>query len=198
MVAVDHVVFAQNDRSLNAVLQFTDVPRPVVAHEHVDGCRRDSPDSLLVCHIVFFHKIIGKQQNVGFAFAEGGDGYWKNIQPVIEIFAEEPVSYQLFQIAVCGRNHPYINLDGFGTTNSLKLLFLYDPEQFCLNGQAQLADFIKKDGAGMGKFKSSLPGSRRSGESSFFMPEKLTFNNAFRQCRAVEFMNGLSNRLLLK
>ena len=49
---------------------------------------------------------------------------------------------------------------------------LKDSEQFSLEMQRQVADFIKKKRAAVGKLEAPLAGGNRAGEGAFFMPEK--------------------------
>jgi len=48
MIGVNHVAFSDEHSALDAILQFADIARPVVAHEHVDHGTGEPTDVLVV------------------------------------------------------------------------------------------------------------------------------------------------------
>ena len=73
MMAVDHLIRAEEDRSLNAILEFSHIARPMVLHEHVNGWRGYPPDLLFMLSVEFFNKAVSQKEDVGLPFPEGRD-----------------------------------------------------------------------------------------------------------------------------
>ena len=72
----------------------------------------------------------------------------------------------------------------------LKLLLLQNAEQFRLQFQGDVADFVKKQRASVPQFKSSDFLRNCSGERSFFVAEQLALKKPKRNSRAVQFDKG--------
>jgi len=132
--------------------------------------------------IVVGNNAIKELRNVCSALPERRHDNGKHIQPVKQIFPEPAVFDLVLQIPVGGGNDPDIRFIGTGTSQSLKFSILNNPQQFALQLQRYLADFIKKDGAAVGQFETpDLPGIR-PGESTAFPSEEFTFHQGRRQC----------------
>src|SRR6266498_3021945 len=80
----------------------------------------------------------------------------------------------------CG-NNPYINLDGFVTSNPFKHLVFQHPEELPLIPQAHLPDLVKKNSPAITLFELADPSGVGIRESPFFMSEKFTFKKIFLQ-----------------
>jgi hypothetical protein len=74
----------------------------------------------------------------------------------------------------------------FLSHDPLKLALLQKPQQFNLNGGGKLSDFIQKKRAAVCLFEPANPALKGTGKGHFFMPEKLAFNQGFRNGRAID------------
>src|SRR5450631_1424671 len=130
--------------------------------------------------------MIDEQRDVLLALPEWGDRDGENVEPVEQVFPESAVLDLFLQVPVGGRDDPYVGLNGAGTAQPLKLAVLDDPEQFGLQLQRHLADFVEEYGAAVGQLEApDLPGIR-PGEGTLFPPEELAFHQGRRQSRAVD------------
>ncbi|MPM45001.1 hypothetical protein SDC9_91686 [bioreactor metagenome] len=59
-------------------------------------------------------------------------------------------------------------------------------QQLDLDGQRQVADFVKEQGASIGGFEPADLGGEGSGEGAFFMTEEFAFHQVFRERAAVD------------
>ncbi|MDT4866107.1 hypothetical protein FQZ97_1009440 [compost metagenome] len=78
-----------------------------------------------------------------------------NIETVIKIFAEKPLSDELTQILVGCSHDAHIGFDRRATANCHIFALLQHTQQACLRFHWHIADFIKKQRAAIGLFKTS-------------------------------------------
>src|SRR4029450_2793739 len=84
-------------------------------------------------------KKLRKQGNVFTTLAQWRDLDRKHMQPVKQVLAELIVADHLGQIAMCGRNHTYIDLDGLGASQPFKFPLLHGSEQCRLPLEADIS-----------------------------------------------------------
>ena len=95
------------------------------------------------------------------------------------------------EIAVRRRHYANVDLDGAGTSQSLKFLFLEDPQQFRLQFERNISDFIEEKRALMRQFEAADLPRNRPGECAFLMAEQFTFQQASRNGGAIHFDKGV-------
>ncbi len=88
-----------------------------------------------------------------------------------EIVAETSVSDQLAYVLVRRRDEPHVNLPVANVADAAKTFLFEHLQQFRLNLQIDVADFVEEDRAAMGHFEQSLLRSGGAGESAFFVTE---------------------------
>ena len=73
-----------------------------------------------------------------------------------------------------------IYLDRLRPTETFKLAILHNTQQFCLQFERQLPNFIEKEGGIVCQFESTHLFGQGTGIGSFFTSEQLVFNQARR------------------
>ena len=73
----------------------------------------------------------------------------RNIQAIKQILAKFPLGNHWFQFCVGRCDHPHIDRCFANVAEGLHLAFLQDPQEFRLKLDAQVANFIQKQGAGI-------------------------------------------------
>ena len=139
-----------------AVFEFPDIPRPVVAHKHVQGMRTDARYLFVVDLGVPFHKKIGQVGYIGLSLAQGGDVDGENVQPIIQVFPELALFHKGFEIAVRRRDDSDIRLDRGISSYSLKFPFLQHAQEAYLYGRRKISHLVKEYGAPGGQLKPPL------------------------------------------
>ena len=91
----------------------------------------------------------------------------------------------LGQVAVCGRDHAEIHIDGLGPAQPGECLLLHHAQQIDLRLEADVSHLVEEDRTAVGKFEFSLPLVLRAGEGSPLVAEELAFHQALRQSGAV-------------
>ena len=158
---MDHLPVAHQHRPLEDVFQLPDVAGPVIAHEHVDGGRRDALDDLTVLVRELLEEVIGEQQQVGFALAERRHEDGEHVEPIVEVLAEGILRDGLLEILVRRGEQAHVGLDRFGAAQPLELALLQHAQQLDLRGGVDVADFVEEQCPALGELEAAfLPGLR--------------------------------------
>ena len=104
---------------------------------------------------------------------KGGDNNRDNRKAIIEIFAERSVFYRGFEIFMSGRDNSDVNVSIKSFTDRPNFSLLDDTQEFCLESQVHIADFIKKNSAALGFFKQTSFAADGAREGSLGMSEEL-------------------------
>jgi len=83
MIAVDHLIRAEQDGSLHAVFEFSHIAWPMVLHEHVNGRSGYPSDFLLMFLVEFFNKMVSQEEDVRLPLPKGRDEDREYVQTVI-------------------------------------------------------------------------------------------------------------------
>src|SRR6516165_7469690 len=109
----------------------------------------------------------------------------KDIQPVIEILAEEAALDEFDQVLIGRRNQPDIDLDRALAANGIDLAFLQGAQKLDLDLQRQFADLVEKKRAAMRLDEFAGVLFVRAGKGALLMPEQDRLDEIFRQGPAV-------------
>jgi len=90
------------------------------------------------------------------------------------------------EVVIGGGDHPGIRFDGLLRTQSMKSAVLQAIQEFRLQRQGHIADFIQKQDAAVGLFELSPRPALGSGKSASFVSEHFAFKQRIRQCRTVD------------
>ena len=115
-------------------------------------------------------------ENILFSFAEGRHAQRDDIEPVVEVLAEEVFGDGLFEILVSGRDDADVDFDGVSASEPLEFLVLEYLQQLGLQLQLHVADLVEQDGAAIGEFEHAgflLEGTRKGAP---FIAEQLAFH----------------------
>ncbi len=83
-----------------------------------------------------------QQGNVFFPVSEGRKRDLNNIQAIKEIFPKSPVAHHFFERLIRRRDDADINRHGFRASYRMHFPLLQDAQEFHLQMQGQIADFI--------------------------------------------------------
>src|SRR5216110_3500719 len=116
--------------------------------------------------------------------------------PEIQVLAEGALLHHLFEIPAGGANHPDINGMGDVRAQPLNTAFLQHTQEFGLQRQGQIADFIQENRASLGFFEAAAPHLAGAGECAFFVPKSSSSIRDSGKAQAENATNGLSARWL--
>src|SRR5262245_54699886 len=102
---------AQNHRSLDHILQLTDVAWPIVRLQQVQRLLVDRMDLFARPAGVALHEVLDQHQEILFPCPERGHFKGKDIEAVIEILTEAPSGDRGRQVAIRGGNDADVHVD---------------------------------------------------------------------------------------
>jgi len=120
--------FAHDDRSLNHVLQFADVPWPGVGAKQVDAFFGYPAYALFHFPRAMIDEVFDQRRNVFSSFPQRRHINRENVEPVKQVTAKGSSRDGHLQVAVRGSNHSNICLDGSTSANTLEFVFLQDTQ----------------------------------------------------------------------
>src|SRR5262245_5626616 len=119
----------------------------------------------------------------------GGDG--EHIETVIKVCAETLLTDSALQVAIGGRDQPYVHLQRLRPADALELAVLQDPQELRLQLQGKVADLVEEERASVGELEPAGLSRERAGERAFLVPEELAFDDAGRKSGAVHLHQDL-------
>ena len=180
----------KDNGTLDGVLQFTNVAGPVMVHQHCHCRRGNAFDSAAQGFVQTVDEEPAQQRNILLTFPQRGQSNGDDIQPVEEIFPEITGSDLRFEILRGGRDDAHIHCAGFISANRTDLALLKHPQQFGLQRDGDVTDFIEKQRAMLSHFEQSLLVLVSTGKRPFDVTEQFTFHEAFRYGRTVDGHHG--------
>jgi hypothetical protein len=109
------------------------------------------------------------------SFTQRGNLNLDHIEPVEKVLPESPFLDGLLQIEVRCRNNAHIGLPGCVIAYPLVFFVLNESQQFRLKSQREVANLVKDQGAAFAGCNTARVIPNSTGECSFDMSEKLTF-----------------------
>ena len=177
---------SENDGAFDDVTQFTDIAGPIVGLQLDDAGLGEAGFGGAEIAGGQMNEMLCQEWDILAAVAEGGDLDGKDIQSIIEIFAEATGDDFFFEVAIGGADNPDIRTAGAVFADAFVQFFLQDAEQFALEGQGNLTDFIKEEGAAFGGFKTAGAVTDRPGERALGVAEEFAFVEFGRDGSAVD------------
>ena len=131
----------------------------------------------------------------------------ENVEAVIEIAAEGALDDELGEITIGGGDDADVDALRLIAAEALELLLLKNAKELGLKLEREIGDFIKKERAAVGEFKTSDFLGESAGEGTSLMAEKLGFKKAAGDGGAIdldesalaaraEIVNGACDELL--
>src|SRR5580658_1450114 len=116
--------FAHDHRSIKHVLQFADIPRPVVGAKQVEALFGYPLYVLSQVPRATSDEIFDQHRNIFLSLPQRRNDNRENIKAVEEIAAKCALTNSRLQVAVCGSDHTYVGVDGVSSPDTLKFVLL--------------------------------------------------------------------------
>ncbi|MNY02868.1 hypothetical protein D3C86_1354580 [compost metagenome] len=140
----------------------------------------------------------GEQGDVLAALAQRWQRQLQRVDAVVEILTELPGCDQLRQRLMRRRDNPHVDRNRYGTAQTQDLALLQHAQQPRLQRDRHVANLVKKQRAGMGRFEQpALAPTARSGEGALVVAEQLAFQQRLRKGRTVDGDERLGGALAL-
>src|SRR5580700_7768613 len=142
----------KNHSSLDHVLQFADVARPLVIGECCHGVRRDGIDRLVQLARGLLNKMLDQKWNVFGPLAEWRNGNGEDVQAVVEIAAKLSLEDHSLQVAMGRGDDTNVYFLCSRTSQPLELALLQHAKEFRLQLQRDITYFVQEQRALVGYF----------------------------------------------
>ena len=182
----DHRAGGQRDHLLDDVDQFAHIAGPVVLHQESQRIGREGVDGLAVPGGDLPQEVTRQQRDVLAPLAHWRQREAHHVQAVVQILAETCFADRGFEVAMRGRDDANVDRRRLRRTDRADGAFLQDPQQFHLQRDRHVADFIEQHRAALGRLKQADVVAGGAGEGAACMAEQFRFEQRFRDGTAVD------------
>ena len=199
----------QGDHPLDFPPQLPHVARPAIAFEQIQHVRRKTGHVFFETAADIFQKRERHRRNVFFAIPERRQRDFNGKQTEKQVFSKPPRFDFGLQGFIRRADQPQVIFNQAFSAETIPFPFLNRSQEFGLNSERHVGNFVKKERAAAGFFEIPAPRRVRAGKCAFFVAEKLAFHQVLRNRRAVDrnkwlifafrfFMNHASNEFFAR
>src|SRR5262249_8107926 len=121
---------------------------------------------------VFLSKVLDQKRNVFESFPQRWNANREHIQSIIQILTKLLLVHHLFQIAISRSYQTHINILRPRAANSFVGVFLNGTQEFRLQLERQVANFVEKQRATIRQLKTARSLRVSAGEGAALVAEK--------------------------
>src|SRR5580692_11551026 len=122
-----------------------------------------------------FNVMFHQRSNVFAAIPEGRQRDRKNIQTIVQVAAKFPTVYHSLEVPVRRGDEAHVYAMGTTTSETFELLFLQNTEEFGLQCEWHIADFIKEESPFVSQFETANSLCDCTRKSAPFMAKEFAF-----------------------
>ena len=148
-------MLGEQRRAFDGVFELANVPRPVVAQQHLLRFAIEAVDLLLQLAADAADEPAGQRQDVFLAIAQRRHVDGHDVQAVVEVFAKQAIGHHRRQVAVGGGDETHVHLDRAGAAETFELVLLQHAQNLGLRARAHVADFVEEQRAAVGLFEAA-------------------------------------------
>jgi hypothetical protein len=125
-------------------------------------------------------EMFGQFGDVVLSLAQRRDLDEEDAQPVVEVLAKAARRDLAGEIAIGGRDEPYVDVARTVLSYALVLAFLNGAEELGLQLERDLADLVEKERAAVGRLEPAYPIPEGAGERALHVAEELALEQVCR------------------
>ena len=152
-------------------------------------------------------EILGEQRDVLAALTQRRDADFHHVEAVVEVLTETTGSHFLDEVLVGGGDDAHVGGERLVGAHAGKRAILQHAQQFHLDGQRHIADFIEEKRASIRLLEAAGAACDGPGERTLLMAEEFAFEQVFGDGAAIDgdhlalaaravFVHGLGDELL--
>ena len=182
---------AEDDDTLNHVLELADVARPGVSQKPLVDLAGDV-QVFVVFAVVDRQVVVREQQDVVSPLPQGRDVNGDHVEPVVEVLSEAARADHFLQGLIGGGDDAHVNGDIFLAAQLFDLSLLEYAQQLGLHGHGHIADFVQKEGSALGQLEFAHTAAPLGpGEGPFLIAKEFALNEGLWDGGAVDGDEGL-------
>src|SRR5690606_31976939 len=147
-----------------------------VGLEDVHGLRRDPPDALAGFGSEALDEALRQKRDVLPPLAKRRQLDREDVEPDVEVFAEEPRLDLLLEIPIGGADDPHVHRDLGLTAEAAELFLLQYPQEFRLQLDGELAHLVEKERTAVRQLEAAEAALVGPGEGPLLVAEDLRFH----------------------
>src|SRR5574341_1066120 len=186
----DQLALGHEDRPLQHVSQLPDVAGPIMLGEDGQGPLIHTADRLSVFGVKLFEERLDEERDVLSSLPQRGKMETEDVEPVIEVLAQETVLNGLCRLLVRGCDDADVNADLGLAAQAAKRALLEDPKELGLCPDLHLRDLVQEDGPPVGQLKTAHPPVGGAGKCPLLVTQDLAFKQRLRNGGAVDRDKG--------
>lgn len=187
---IDRLTFGERERAVERVLEFADVPGPVVAFERRERRGREPVRAPLAGGLGAGKMRLGEEPDVLAPLSKRWEPDRQHVDPVEEILAEASRLDLALEIAVRGCDHAHVDRDGARPAEPFDAPLLQRAQELRLDGRRELADLIEEEGSSRCGLEATDLLLAGIGERTPFVAEELALDERFGKRRAAQGDEG--------
>lgn len=113
IAGADGVVGGGDDGAFHGIFEFADVARPRIIEEGGGGFGGDFADFFVVLRVEKLDEMAGEGDDVAASACELWDDDGEDIEPIVEVFAEEFALHEFFEVSAGGGDEADIGVEFF-------------------------------------------------------------------------------------
>ena len=131
-------------------------------------------------------KVISQDHSIARTISQGRHSDCYPINPIEQVLAKFSLCHLARQILVCCADDAHVHLYRSTSADALDNLVLQKAQQFDLQRVRQVANFVEKERATMGRFDLTDRLTDRARKSAAFVAEQLALQQRLRDRRAID------------
>src|SRR5258708_743863 len=172
---VQDVARSEDNAPLDEILEFANVPRPLIRDEGRHRFGRNVFDLLIHPAGINLDKMFDQRRNVFPAFPQRWQWDRKHIQTVVEVATKFVALHHVNQIPVGRSYQANVHLVSPSAAQALELLLLQDTQQFRLQSPRNISHLVQEERAFVSQFEATHLLRDSTGKSASLMAKKLAF-----------------------
>jgi len=169
---LDERIRFHDDHLPDRILEFAHIAGPGV----IDEALLDIPGKTYRVHGILAKKVAGQRQDIFPAFAERWRADRDDLEAIVKVLSELPLSDGGFEIAVRRRDHSHVDAKCIGAADRPHFALLQEPQQLRLRLGIQLTNLVEKERAAIGRAHQPQLAVGRTGKGAFDMAEQLALH----------------------
>ena len=133
----------------------------------------------------------GQQIDVIETLAQGRQPHLKDIEPVVEIFAQLTATHRVHRLAIGRGNDPHVGLEGLVRADPHERSSLEHPQQLDLKIERHLGDLIEEQRAAVRPLEKAAMLPDRPGKAALLVTEEFALNQLRRDRTAIDRQKGM-------
>ena len=159
--------------AFHRMIEFANIARPGMLMKSLDGGGVEAGNVFAIALRVTVEKMVCQEIDVLTAVSQRRDVDLNGIQAKEEVLTEPTGSGLGIHVGVGSREYPNVDTPGRGRADALEISRFQNAQEFGLQVEWNVGNFVQEQGAAIGEFESPDAIGARIGKSTLYVTEEL-------------------------